>query len=130
MTDSYLNGPRILSSEKLSCLVVAQPWRSGQTADISSSPETRDTIRDVRFMLSTTHYVGDGVSLHTWANHFFGLLGSQKTQKELDNLLQNEWDLRWANLRRDVCCPVLISPIHAADHLATACFRPSRVHGR
>jgi hypothetical protein len=39
--------------------------------------------------------LGDGMALHQSANDFFGLLGSTKTDSELEALLQDEYKTRW-----------------------------------
>lgn len=37
------------------------------------------------------HYIGDGMALHTFANHFFGLLGGDLSESELRDFLEQEF---------------------------------------
>ena len=60
--DMYLNGPRSLSNERLAMLVVAN---KGQN--------------QCEVMLCATHFLGDGMALHTFMNEFYTLLGSSTT---------------------------------------------------
>lgn len=41
------------------------------------------------------HFLGDGMALHQFANEFFGMLGSDKSELELRALLNEEWEQRW-----------------------------------
>ena len=43
------------------------------------------------------HFLGDGMALHNFANEFFGLLGSDKDETSLREILDEEWTLRWAD---------------------------------
>ena len=54
----YLNGPRSLSSDRLAMLVVADKGEGSYEV-----------------MLCATHYLGDGMALHTFMNEFYQLLG-------------------------------------------------------
>lgn len=53
------------------------------------------------------HFIGDGMALHTFANDFFGLLGSTRSDAELEEMLELEWAERWQNKDNDVCSIVL-----------------------
>lgn len=71
----YLNGPRTLSDSKLSSLVVSSPdagwdWQSEAGRDAAPAAE----MRDFDFFLLSTHFLGDGMALHSTANEFFRLL--------------------------------------------------------
>lgn len=55
---TYLNGPRSLSSDRLAMLVVAH--KGGNSYEV---------------MLCATHYLGDGMALHTFMNEFYTSLG-------------------------------------------------------
>ena len=41
------------------------------------------------------HFLGDGMALHNFANEFFGLLGSDRTDSDLRVVLEEEWRVRW-----------------------------------
>ncbi|KAK7064108.1 putative 15-O-acetyltransferase Tri3 [Favolaschia claudopus] len=84
MIDQYLNGPRTLSNEHLSHLVVSQP----------SEDDTADSTCDVQnydLLLCATHFLGDGMALHNFANDFFALLASDRVDEDLELLLTEEW---------------------------------------
>ncbi|KAI3622817.1 hypothetical protein WG66_015716 [Moniliophthora roreri] len=82
MLDWYLNGPRTLSNERLSYLVVSQV-----PTDETSAKANYDIC------ICATHFLGDGMALHTFANDFFQLL-CNNGEDELRGLLQKEWILR------------------------------------
>ncbi|KAF9015657.1 hypothetical protein BDQ17DRAFT_1341427 [Cyathus striatus] len=81
---SYLNGPRTLSNQRLSYLVVAQ-----QNASYPSK------LTDSHFLICATHFLGDGMALHQFANDMFTLLGSTSTETDLLNLLYEGWSDRY-----------------------------------
>jgi len=74
--DSYLNGPRSLSSDRLALLVVAD---KGDGA--------------YELMLCATHYLGDGMALHTFMNDFYTLLGSSATAESFAQQIIAEFPL-------------------------------------
>jgi len=82
LIDTYLNGPRTLSNERLSYLV------------ISSDDKSQDAEKNYDFFICATHFLGDGMALHSFANDFFGLLGSTLDDKNLEDKLSNEWSER------------------------------------
>ncbi|KAF7981093.1 hypothetical protein HWV62_34793 [Athelia sp. TMB] len=94
LIDSYLNGPRTLSDNRLSYLIMSQNVHSPQNFD---------------FLLCTTHFIGDGMSLHQFANDFLHLLASDTTIDELEAGLSSEWQKRVAQ-----------SPIGLPDALETS----------
>lgn len=98
LINAYLNGPRTLSNDRLSYLIVSRPPVDSAThtppltPDLSELPPTADSQYEILFL--TTHFVGDGVGLHQLANDFFVMLGSIKDQDELDNQLGAEFRAR------------------------------------
>ncbi|KAI4528284.1 hypothetical protein K525DRAFT_184536 [Schizophyllum commune Loenen D] len=42
-------------------------------------------------LICATHFLGDGMALHTFANDFFGLLGGCVSEVELSKLVEDEW---------------------------------------
>ncbi|GAA6061049.1 hypothetical protein JCM10212_004623 [Sporobolomyces blumeae] len=65
--DDYLNGDRTLSDERLAFLTIL-------TAEPSFS--TSEQEQEYDFLLYSTHFLGDGMALHSTANEFFTLLSS------------------------------------------------------
>ena len=94
LIDSFLNGPRTLSNDRLSYLIVSQ----------SETPVTGVSHHDL--LICAAHFIGDGMALHQFANDFLNLLGSAKTDSELETDLHNECQLRWARSFDEVC-PVM-----------------------
>ncbi|KAJ7808257.1 hypothetical protein B0H14DRAFT_3762510 [Mycena olivaceomarginata] len=97
MIDAYLNGPRTLSNERLSHLVISQqPAQDGS--------ETLDSASDLQnfdLLLCATHFLGDGMALHNFANDFFTLLASDRTDEDLESMLTEEWYGRWGAKKED-----------------------------
>ncbi|KAH7927276.1 hypothetical protein BV22DRAFT_295710 [Leucogyrophana mollusca] len=103
LIDSYLNGPRTLSNERLSYLIVSQrgstlpspPLTPRPSSPLPHKQETPSQNHDL--LICAAHFLGDGMALHQFANDFFGLLGSEKTQGELETQLNEEWRARWGS---------------------------------
>ncbi|BGP12548.1 hypothetical protein JCM10213v2_000465 [Rhodosporidiobolus nylandii] len=70
--DAYLNGPRTLSDQRLAALVISTPAAT-------FAPEDPSEEQDYDLFLLSTHFLGDGMALHTTANEFFTLLGSSSS---------------------------------------------------
>jgi hypothetical protein len=87
LIDSYLNGQRTLSNDRLSFLIVS----SLQPFPLPNGTETENS-QEFDLLICAAHFIGDGMALHTFANQFFGLLGSTLRDHELRNLLQQEVD--------------------------------------
>jgi hypothetical protein len=113
LIDSYLNGPRTLSNERLSYLVISHtptlptpPSTPRNNAEVSAELAAHLTCDDRVFnhelLICATHFIGDGMALHQFANDFFGLLGGGSSQEELDQLVVDEWKQRWETLPSDV----------------------------
>ncbi|SCV68850.1 BQ2448_971 [Microbotryum intermedium] len=64
LLDTYLNGSRTLSDERLSYLIFSTPEASFDAA----------TEQEYDVYLLSTHFLGDGMALHTTANEIFTLL--------------------------------------------------------
>jgi hypothetical protein len=62
IVDEYLNGPRTLGNERLSMLFIKAVGHGKWEV-----------------MLTATHFLGDGMALHTFMNDFYTILGSDKT---------------------------------------------------
>ena len=46
-------------------------------------------------LICAMHFLGDDMALHQFANDFFSLLGSDRSELELRELLDEEWTARW-----------------------------------
>ncbi|KAF9469852.1 hypothetical protein BDZ94DRAFT_35159 [Collybia nuda] len=90
LINSYLNGPRMLSNERLSYLIVSR-------GNVASSLQSTDGV-DCNFLICATHFLGDGMALHQFANDFFCLLGGSSTTNQLAMLLSSEWLSRCAKV--------------------------------
>ncbi|GAA5875905.1 hypothetical protein JCM16303_004038 [Sporobolomyces ruberrimus] len=65
----YLNGERTLSDDKLASLVISTPE--------PTFGKKGDETQEFDFFLYSTHFLGDGMALHSTANEFFTLLASE-----------------------------------------------------
>nr|XP_019051046.1 hypothetical protein I302_01493 [Kwoniella bestiolae CBS 10118]OCF29976.1 hypothetical protein I302_01493 [Kwoniella bestiolae CBS 10118] len=79
---TYLNGPRTLSNDRLGYLVVKGPSQS-----------EGDEKVEYEFMLCATHYLGDGMALHSFMNEFYILLGSDLTTQEISQKITQKLGL-------------------------------------
>jgi hypothetical protein len=113
LIDSYLNGPRTLNNERLSYLVVSHtpldvqlptpPLTPRISADVSADQAASDDrVFNHELLICATHFIGDGMALHQFANDFFGLLNSASSQEELDQVVVDEWKQRWGQTLPDV----------------------------
>ncbi|TFK56647.1 hypothetical protein OE88DRAFT_1640541 [Heliocybe sulcata] len=105
LISSYLNGPRTLSNDRLSYLILSQP--SSQLIpsppvtptfppqdDASYSQAESSSEGNYDLLICAAHFLGDGMALHQFAHDFFTLLGSTQSQAELVEQLQSEWKSR------------------------------------
>lgn len=108
MIDGYLNGPRTLSNERLSYLIVSEPDAAGPgaltppaTPMLEGAPFAPGDVDEAphayELLLCAAHFIGDGMALHNTANDLFKLLASeQHDQLALDALVHAEWEARYA----------------------------------
>ncbi|PBK76813.1 hypothetical protein ARMSODRAFT_1012034 [Armillaria solidipes] len=101
LIDSYLNGPRTLSADRLSFLIISSvdegpSLPSPPSTPIPSTTAPHGTNASVNhdILICATHFLGDGMALHQFANDFFSLLGSSKDENELEGVLRTEWETR------------------------------------
>jgi len=99
LLDSYLNGPRTLSAKRLSCLILSHDEHRLNTSD-------SEDWRNYDLLICTTHYVGDGMALHQFANDFFTILSSKEDNDELHELLKEEWRIRYGGQFSAICLPI------------------------
>jgi hypothetical protein len=113
LIDSYLNGARTLSNDRLSYLIVSQGGTSLPSPPItprSTSPsnEREYPLYNHDIMICAAHFLGDGMALHQFANDFFGLLGGDKTITELEAQLTEELSSRWGADSTGVCISCVV----------------------
>jgi hypothetical protein len=58
--------------------------------NLKEQPQDESTYQFELFICAV-HFLGDGMALHQFANDFLSLLGSPKTQSELETLLADEF---------------------------------------
>ncbi|KAF9786669.1 hypothetical protein BJ322DRAFT_1004181 [Thelephora terrestris] len=85
---SYLNGPRTLSNQRISYLVLSA---------VPTPPDSPDNepVGEFDLLICAAHFLGDGMALHQFAHDFFTLLGSQKSVQDLEEILTKERIERW-----------------------------------
>lgn len=129
LIDSYLNGPRTLSNERLSYLVVSHtptldvdvqlptpPLSPRISTEAPAELSAHDRVLNHELLICATHFIGDGMALHQFANDFFGMLGGGFSQEELDQLVVDEWKQRWGQiLPSDVCLQFIVIIILLAE---------------
>jgi len=92
--DEYLNGPRTLSDQKLASLWISTECSEADYSSLlSNTKEGQDESVQFSFWLLATHFLGDGMALHTTANEFFYLLGGGLEEAESANK-GLEWDVK------------------------------------
>jgi len=105
LIDGYLNGTRTLSNDRLSYLILSQPELT-ENSPVLVPGETRSDksteSQQCEILICATHFLGDGMALHRFANDFFSLLGCSKSQHELRTLLHTEWSSRWVKADNDM----------------------------
>jgi hypothetical protein len=91
LLESYLNGSRTLSNERLSYLIVSQP---GQSSNHLPHAGEHSGLADYELFICAAHFLGDGMALHSFASDFFCLLGNGKSELELEVILRDEFQAR------------------------------------
>ena len=77
-------------------------------ATAEEAPPESEREREDELLICAMHFLGDGMALHQFANDFFGLLGGDKSDEELREMLLEEWQTRWGAAPEDVSshpCP-------------------------
>lgn len=65
-------------------------------------PQENERVRQYELLICAMHFLGDGMALHQFANDFFGLLGGEKSDGELREMLSEEWCVRWGKAAENV----------------------------
>jgi hypothetical protein len=66
-----------------------------ESAELSAHLMCNDRVFNHELLICATHFIGDGMALHQFANDFFGMLGGGLSEEELDQLVVDEWKQRW-----------------------------------
>ena len=93
LIDAYLNGPRTLSNDRLSFLIVGSECANATIP----TDQTLESVKNYDLMICATHFLGDGMALHQFANDFFVLLGSSMDETALLEKLTIEWSDKYTN---------------------------------
>ncbi|TFK90810.1 hypothetical protein K466DRAFT_484133 [Polyporus arcularius HHB13444] len=140
LIDTYLNGARTLSNTRLSYLILSEPLSSPElmptpprTPSPTSAPLELHTVPEAEdpgaesdrqhqyeLLICAMHFLGDGMALHQFANDFFGLLGGEKSDDELREMLHEEWRVRWGDVAEE---PVLPSALEDNMPMSASPFR-------
>ncbi|KAJ3785522.1 hypothetical protein GGU10DRAFT_312740 [Lentinula aff. detonsa] len=75
LISNYLNGPRTLSDERMSYLVISTPSHP--------EPSTDDDEGKYDLLMCAPHFIGDGASLHQCTHELLALLASPQTTHDL-----------------------------------------------
>lgn len=121
LIDSYLNGSRTLSNERLSYLIVS----CADTAN-PDVPGPKPTVQSYELLICATHFLGDGMALHQFANDFFGILGSSQTNEELSSVLNTEIRTRYAKFSESVSSIWVDMTQQLSSYLSVHCQAPSK----
>ena len=81
--------PRILSSERLSYLVV-----SGQDPQGHTEKHSMADTENFDIFLCAGHCIGDGIAMRMLCNEFLCLIGGPLTTEELTSDLSSEWRMQ------------------------------------
>ncbi|KAI0275009.1 hypothetical protein BC834DRAFT_965456 [Gloeopeniophorella convolvens] len=139
LIESYLNGPRTLSNDRLSYLIVsrtptsethlptppATPQISEDSAELPQ--QVADRVANYELFICAAHSIGDGMALHQFANDFFGLLGNASSQEDMEQLVVDEWNQRWG---RPLPPEVSVLPASVEENLGFEQNHFRRVVGR
>ena len=94
LIDAYLNGDRTLSNDRLSYLIISSDCAN---TIIPTDHSLESVKKNYDLMICATHFLGDGMALHQFANDFFVLLGSYMNEMALLEKLTIEWSEKYTN---------------------------------
>lgn len=120
LIDQYLNGDRILSDNKLSCLILSE-----------RASDAGQDVAEYDILLCAVHFLGDGMALHRFANDLFTLLAGAETNESLttedfEELVHKEWETRWGP-NHAAPTDVLPPPVEGSLPSVTGKFRKAAV---
>jgi len=111
LIDGYLNGPRTLSNDRLSYLILSRPKPTEDSASVAAPVLGNDQSTEPQqyeLLICATHFLADMMALHRFANDFFNLLGSEMDLHELRTVLHDEWLARWVKADNDVSLSTIL----------------------
>lgn len=94
LIDAYLNGPRTLSNDRLSYLIISSDYANTSIP----TDHSQESVKNYDLMICATHFLGDGMALHQFAHDFFVLLGSCMDDTALLEKLTAEWSGKYADV--------------------------------
>jgi hypothetical protein len=94
LIDAYLNGARTLSNDRLSFLIISSDCAN---TNMPTDHTSLESVKNYDWMICATHFLGDGMALHQFANDFFVLLGSSMNEMALLEKLTIEWSEKYIN---------------------------------
>ena len=68
----------------------------------------QDSVKNYDLMICATHFLGDGMALHQFANDFFVLLANSVDETVLMEKLAAEWSEKYANAFTKVTSKILV----------------------
>ncbi|KAG5645158.1 hypothetical protein DXG03_006782 [Asterophora parasitica] len=90
LIDTYMNGPRTLSTERMSYLVVSSPSFSPtstiltpQAGGTQQEQEADKSYQTYHLFMVAPHFTGDGTSLHQATHDLLALLASPSSEDEI-----------------------------------------------
>ncbi|KAJ3995576.1 hypothetical protein F5050DRAFT_1573289 [Lentinula boryana] len=104
LISNYLNGPRTLSDERMSYLVISTPSHP--------EPSTDDDEGKYDLLMCAPHFIGDGASLHQCTHELLALLASPQTTHDLMQSL-----IQPSNWVRATCVKVELLPLALESRL-------------
>lgn len=78
------------------------PLPDAAAGQLSAMQDTEPQDPEHDLLICAMHFIGDGMALHTSANEFFGLLGSDADDAALRAVLEDEWQARWGRATDEV----------------------------
>ncbi|KAF8327291.1 uncharacterized protein EI90DRAFT_1840322 [Cantharellus anzutake] len=102
VVDEFINGPRILSDQKLGCLIVSLPPNAYALQSIHGFEKSHKTRITCEMLIGLAHFTADATAVHQFTNELLSLLGgpstsnhSPRSEDELRGILEDEWNIRW-----------------------------------
>lgn len=135
LIDAYLNGPRTLSSTRLSALILSStslfptpPSTPGATSFRHPHPQpVAPDSCEFDLLICAAHFLGDGMALHTFANDLFTLLASSSTSSDTDADASLELRLEREWSARDMTSPIPLALEARLPPVALAASHPLAV---
>ncbi|KAF8327292.1 uncharacterized protein EI90DRAFT_3127342 [Cantharellus anzutake] len=103
LADEFVNGPRILSDQRLCCLIVSLPPYAYALRSVHGFESSHKNRITCEMLIGFAHFTVDGTAAHQFTNELLSLLGGPsasnhsrpRSEEELRRLLEDEWNMRW-----------------------------------